>query len=188
MLARIRAGFNQNAPGYRTLCGVWSAKIVQRPLFVPLYSCGQVYQPSNLSRDHRTPPGNATAGPSHISPCLVGPVSIRSYHHQRHSDVTTTKNRKSFRHYLLWALCRRQKIQLLCYQANPSSFCKTPGVGGYCAFRSFGINNIQTLFLSAVVFPAMREPRSYLNHQSNRRFGVTSIIAASPSSKPAFDS
>ena len=28
---------------------------------------------------------------------------------------------------------------------------------------------------------------AHLNHQSNRRFGVTSMMAASPSSKPALD-
>src|ERR1700726_1596433 len=80
-----------------------------------------------------------------------------------------------------------KKVNSFVIKQIQALFAKHPG-GGYCAFRSFGINNIQTHFLSAVVFPAMREPRSYLNHQSNRRFGVTSIIAASPSSKPAFDS
>src|SRR5467141_292790 len=30
---------------------------------------------------------------------------------------------------LLQPLCRRQKSQLLWNQANPASFCKTPGVG-----------------------------------------------------------
>src|SRR5260370_10343643 len=30
---------------------------------------------------------------------------------------------------LLQPLCRSQKSQLLCNQANPASFCKTPGVG-----------------------------------------------------------
>jgi hypothetical protein len=36
----------------------------------------------------------------------------------------------NYRHFiLLWTLCRRKKTQLLCNQANPNSFPKTPGVG-----------------------------------------------------------
>ena len=32
---------------------------------------------------------------------------------------------------LFQPLDHRQKSQLLCFQANPASFAKTPGVGGY---------------------------------------------------------
>ncbi len=35
---------------------------------------------------------------------------------------------KSIAFILLQTLCRRQKSQALCNQANPASFCKTPGV------------------------------------------------------------
>src|SRR6266852_1261338 len=48
---------------------------------------------------------------------------INLVYHSHHS----TLNPRSFN--LLQPLCRRQKSQLLWNQANPASFCKTPGVG-----------------------------------------------------------
>jgi hypothetical protein len=47
-------------------------------------------------------------------------------------------------------LSRSQKSQLLCNQANPASFCKTPGVGVPLHRLPFGISNIQPLFLCPV--------------------------------------
>src|SRR6266852_3121833 len=48
----------------------------------------------------------------------------------RPSDGQTFPDRPiSFITNLLRTLCRHQKSQLLCNQANPNSFCKTPGVG-----------------------------------------------------------
>src|SRR6266849_8217671 len=52
----------------------------------------------------------------------------------------------SRRFNLLQPLGRLEKSQLLCYQANPASFCKTPGVGGTCTRLPFRISNIQPLF------------------------------------------
>src|SRR6267142_489101 len=59
---------------------------------------------------------------------------------------------------------------------------------------SFVFNSLQPLLAKIRGVGGGRPPTvwfqeipSHLNHQLNRRFGVTSIIAASPSSKPAFD-
>ncbi len=41
---------------------------------------------------------------------------------------------------LLQTLCRSQKTQLLCNQANPASFAKTPGVGGGHPDPVFGLS------------------------------------------------
>src|SRR5207249_2042147 len=38
--------------------------------------------------------------------------------------------------------------ELLCYQENPSSFCKTPGVGVLPSIQPSRINNLQTLFFA----------------------------------------
>lgn len=46
------------------------------------------------------------------------------------AKIPRVKRTNSFIHILLRTLCRRQKTQLLCNQANPHSSCKTPGVGG----------------------------------------------------------
>jgi hypothetical protein len=43
-------------------------------------------------------------------------------------------------------LCCSQKSQLLCNQANPASFSKTPGVGYPLTTRPRGISNLPTLF------------------------------------------
>ncbi|SRR6266852_4288338 len=55
----------------------------------------------------------------------------------RPSDGQTFPDRPiSFITNLLRTLCRHQKSQLLCNQANPNSFCKTPGVGVPQHFRA----------------------------------------------------
>src|SRR5437868_9648 len=46
------------------------------------------------------------------------------------------RNRKSLPTYSLRALCLVSKSQVLCFQQNTRSFCKTPGVGG-SPFRHF---------------------------------------------------
>jgi hypothetical protein len=46
---------------------------------------------------------------------------------------------------LLQTLCHCEEIQLLCNQANPHSFSRTPGVGHTLKSHSRRINNIRTL-------------------------------------------
>ena len=53
--------------------------------------------------------------------------------------------RNSRRPTLLQTLCRREKTQLLCNQANPHSFVKTPGAGYTPKSRRCGISNLRTL-------------------------------------------
>ena len=47
-----------------------------------------------------------------------------------HYDFPVFFERISFITNLFQPLGRRQKSQLLCFQPNPASFAKTPGVGG----------------------------------------------------------
>jgi len=56
----------------------------------------------------------------------------------------STIGRNPLRLTLLQTLCRRQKRQLLCNQANPHSFAKTTGVGYAPKLRTCGISNLQT--------------------------------------------
>src|SRR5260370_3955809 len=51
----------------------------------------------------------------------------------------------------LRTLCRSQKSQLLCNQANPASFCKTPGVG--YPEHNYGTSGVAYPFGSSSVAP-----------------------------------
>src|SRR2546423_10374396 len=69
---------------------------------------------------------------------------------------------------LFWSLCLVFKTQVPCFQQNPASFCRTPGVGGTTANFPNEINNIQALGLTA----CRRAPRS---HPLIRTFGLSEI-------------
>src|SRR6202043_1594919 len=80
---------------------------------------------------------------------------------------------------LLQTLCRCQKSQLLCYQANPHSSRKTPRVGHALANLSCEISDLQTL-PSATVYKKVTAP--YL-----RALGLFVSVANHILHPPLFD-
>jgi hypothetical protein len=94
-----------------------------------------------------------------IAPYLMPSAVISS--RRPPSVQVSTIGRNSLRLTLLQTLCRREKHQVLCNQANPRSFAKTPGVGYSPKSLTPGISNLPTLrsrLSCKLVNAALREP------------------------------
>ena len=91
----------------------------------------------------------------------------------------STIGRNPRRLTLLQTLCRRQKRHLLCNQANPHSFAKTPGVGHTSKLLTCGVNNLQT--------PRSR-PSCNLVNASLRKLPFVFMVLQIPFPATAFDS
>src|SRR5216684_6802020 len=62
------------------------------------------------------------------------------------NPFTSSTSSISFPSNLLPPLCRLQKSQLLWNQANPASFCKTPGMGGFSLLLTSNLQLLTSVF------------------------------------------
>ena len=85
---------------------------------VGYFAAARMFRPTPRTASHRLL-RNSTLSSSCAGPSVLSHVSTRHL-------APTSKSRPVI---FLQTLCRRQRIHLICYQANPDSFCRTPGVG-----------------------------------------------------------
>jgi hypothetical protein len=104
--------------------------------------------------------------PSRCAPSAVAGLSYPS----------TKFNPNSQRLTLLQTVCRCENPQLICNQANPNSFAKTPRVGGTCANLTVGSFSFALDFLTLcfhnLTNPFSRNPFQCTSIQNPRGVGT----------------